>query len=529
MTACRAPAKPDRRRGPDGRFRCYKCPGELAVASALVRRAFAADFSRLRRRLAEELEQQQKASGEPTCARRELNSEDDQLFIALSGGDASLALLHVAVEQVQRRLRARLMQRQKHKREDSTLADHDVSRRKEEEADFGCCVALHVDMQRLFRRSADRLAVAWPVTYHTQAPPEGSAVSLHSSEKSEGYGVGLRLPVAASQSLPLQIQQAVARQWPGVRCVLLHPSGFEFSVVEDHGAEQQSECFAEVYRHPDGENLSQEQLQTVVQQELELRQLLARTFTEDKTSTQRLFRSIMLRAVRMYFARRLRSASCFGEVRPAFVCIGDSMSAAALALLERVTYGEGRLLGTEASLLDDRHLPLFHLCRPLVDLSKKELALFRRFEGLAVLPTQPYLLHEDSISVGEGGTPARNARPSVRWLLQDFLIDLQRDNAATLHNLISSCSKLEPTFTQWRQNEMPCCVCWTAPAVDLVEVLKEQGVFTARQKQVAEEHLLANASAKRLLCFACLRDATAGVGAAKVARTFTFNLREPLQ
>ncbi|KAL8453721.1 hypothetical protein Emag_001704 [Eimeria magna] len=352
-----------------------------------------------------------------------------------------------------RRLRARRMQRQKHKREGSNLADHDFPSRKEEEADFGCCVALHVDMQRLFRGTTRQRAVASPATHRIQEPSGSPAVGPYPTERSGGCRPGLQLPVAASQSLPLQIQHAVAKQWPGVRCVLLHPSGFEFTVVEDRVAEQQSGGFVEVFRHPDGESVSQEQLQTIMQQEEELRQLLARAFTEDKTSTERLCRSIMLRAVRLYFSRRLKSAGCSGEARPAFLCFGDSMSAAALAVLERVTYGEGRLLGTDASLLDDRHLPLFHLCRPLVDLWKKELALFRHFEALAVLPTQPYFLHEDSISLGAGEISARNTRPSVRWLLQDFLIDLQRDNAATLHNLISACSKLEPTFTQWKQNE----------------------------------------------------------------------------
>ncbi|KAL8432269.1 hypothetical protein ACSSS7_004729 [Eimeria intestinalis] len=467
MTASRAPAKPDRRRGSDGRFRCYKCPGELAVAAvrekccrsclqALVRKAFAAEFSGLRRRLAKDHEQESRARGGQASEGRQFQPEKDlPLFVALSGGDASLALLHVAVEQVQRRSRARLMQRQKHKGEESSVTDNEVSRRKEEEeADFGCCVALHVDMQRLFRRAHDQPAAAMPVTRPTQDPLPSSAVGSHSREKREACGAGgLRLPVAPSRSLPLRIQQAVAQHWPGVRCVLLHPSGFEFSVVEDQGSEHQSGGYMEVYRHSDGESLSQEQLQIIVQQEEELRQLLARAFTEDKTSTERLCRSITLRAVRTYFAPRLKTASSLREARPAFLCFGDSMSAAALAVLERVLYGEGRFLGTEASFLDDRHLPVFHLCRPLVELSKKELALFRQFEGLPVLPTQPYFLHEDSISAGGGETSLRNARPSVRWLLQEFLIDLLRDNAATLHNLISSCSKLEPTFTHWNQNE----------------------------------------------------------------------------
>ncbi|KAL8451671.1 hypothetical protein Emed_001833 [Eimeria media] len=496
MTACRTPVKPDRSRGPDGRFRCYKCPAEIAVAAvrekccrsclqALVRRSFAAAFSGLRRRLAEdhEQQQQQKARGDAFCDERGGNAEEDPLFVALSGGDASLSLLHVAVEQVQRRQRARLMQRQKLNRKGSNIADHDVPTRREEEADFGCCVALHVDMQRLFSGTTDQRALVLPVTHRVQEPPASPAVDPHSTERRGGCGSGLQLPVAASRSLPLQIQQAVDKQWPGVRCVLLHPSGFEFSVVEDHVTEQQSGGFVEVYRHPDGESFSQEQLENIVQQEEELRQLLARAFTEDKTSTERLCRSIMLRAIRMYFSRRSKIASCSREAPPAFLCFGDSMSAAALAVLERVTYGEGRLLGTEASLLDDRHLPLFHLCRPLVDLSKKELALFRHFEALAVLPTQPYHLHEDSISIRGEGTSLRNARPSVRWLLQDFLLDLQRDNAATLHNLISACSKLEPTFTRWRPDETPCCICWKANALDLSHVIKDEGVFTSRQKQ----------------------------------------------
>ena len=99
-----------------------------------------------------------------------------------------------------------------------------------------------------------------------------------------------------------------------------------------------------------------------------------------------------------------------------------------------------------------RHLPLFHICRPLVELSKKELALFRLFEGLAAVPTQPYLLHEDLL-FSPAGAPVRNPYPSVRWLLQEFIIGMEKDNSAVIHNLLSASRKLEPAFTGWSNDE----------------------------------------------------------------------------
>lgn len=100
-----------------------------------------------------------------------------------------------------------------------------------------------------------------------------------------------------------------------------------------------------------------------------------------------------------------------------------------------------------------RHLPLFHLCRPLVELSKKELALFRLFENLSALPTQPFLLHSDQLFISSVPT-VRNQNPSVRWLLQDFLIEMQKDNSATVHNLLSASRKLDPAFVQWGDNDI---------------------------------------------------------------------------
>ena len=100
-----------------------------------------------------------------------------------------------------------------------------------------------------------------------------------------------------------------------------------------------------------------------------------------------------------------------------------------------------------------RHLPVFHLCRPLVELSKKELALFRVFECLPILPTRPFFFHEDLLPCPLGA-PVRNPHPSVRLLLQDFLIELQRDKSATVHNLLSVCRKLEPAFSRWGKTDI---------------------------------------------------------------------------
>lgn len=92
------------------------------------------------------------------------------------------------------------------------------------------------------------------------------------------------------------------------------------------------------------------------------------------------------------------------------------------------------------------------MCRPLVELSKKELALFRLYEGIAALPTQPYLLHEDLLHSAEGNS-CRNSRPSVRWLLQDFLFGMQEDNSAAVRNLLSACEKLGAPFAGWTEDE----------------------------------------------------------------------------
>lgn len=61
-----------------------------------------------------------------------------------------------------------------------------------------------------------------------------------------------------------------------------------------------------------------------------------------------------LRALRQYFTQYRGSAAFSQGAFPAFLCVGDTASAAALGILERVSYGEGRLLGTESMPVDDR-------------------------------------------------------------------------------------------------------------------------------------------------------------------------------
>lgn len=490
----------------------------------LVKKAFAAELAKLRQRLAEQQNQHEPCT-RLTCLDREAGSEGPPLFVALSGGDASTSLLHAADELVQKRLRARLMQRQKQNRQGSASSEKGVRPTREDDADFGCCVALHVDMQRLFLPPGRVLEVVVSTSSHHKSPAEVLGADAHASERLENSDAAytLGLPAPTQQSLPLQLQQTVSRHWPSVRCVLLHPLGTEFSIVEAQRAEHRPRGFAEIHRQPGGDSCTQEQLESIIQQEDQLRDLLAQTFAEDKTAAEHLCRAIMLGAVRKYFFRRHGSATHAQGLPPAFLCVGDSAAVAALGVLERVTYGEGRLLATESAPLDDRHLPLFHLCRPFVELSKKELALFRLFEGLSAVPTRPYLLHEDHLPFSVVG-PVRNPHPSVRWLLQDFLVELLKDNAAILHNLLSASRKLEPTFIRWSQHEIPCCLCWKAPAVDLGQILCEPHVVTPRQLRIAKEHLLPNTISKRL-CFACIRDATAAASASRIARILACDMQ----
>lgn len=150
--AVRTPGKPDRTRDAGGRYHCYKCPHELAVAGVrekccrsclvqLVKKLFAAELAVLRQQLS-------------MIERRKFFCGCDDigppLFIAVSGGDASLALLHVANELLERRKSARRMQRNEKKTADKNNLKNNCDLVQKQDADFKCCVALHVDLQRLF-------------------------------------------------------------------------------------------------------------------------------------------------------------------------------------------------------------------------------------------------------------------------------------------------------------------------------------------------------------------------------------------
>lgn len=304
MSALRTPCKPERRRGVDGRFRCYRCPGELAVAGVrekccrnclllLVKKAFAAELACLRQKLAEHHRQQQSVCAGSTSQEYKLCNEGLPLFVAISGGDASFSLLHMANEVIQKRQRAHFMQRQKSSCQ--RVRPLEGKGPPAQEVDFACCVALHVDMQRLFLPPASVVEMRASTASQDQGITDGSTTGMRATEFEEGWETvrGLWRSVPSGQSLPLQLQQAVRRQCPAVRCVLLHPSGAEFAVVEKPDAEQHSGGYVEVYRRPGDDSCAREQLAAILQEDQLLRQLLAQTFAEDKTAAEHLCRAIM--------------------------------------------------------------------------------------------------------------------------------------------------------------------------------------------------------------------------------------------
>lgn len=57
-----------------------------------------------------------------------------------------------------------------------------------------------------------------------------------------------------------------------------------------------------------------------------------------------------MRALRGYF-KRMQGLGC---AYTPFLCTGETASAASLAVLERLSYGEGRCLGLETATIDNR-------------------------------------------------------------------------------------------------------------------------------------------------------------------------------
>ena len=90
-----------------------------------------------------------------------------------------------------------------------------------------------------------------------------------------------------------------------------------------------------------------------------------------------------------------------------------------------------------------RQQPLFVLCRPLVVMEKKELALFRLFGGLSTLRVLPYAFHMNACTGLVLQDAAANSLPSVRWLLQQFLSEMHSSNTATAYNLSSAVRRLD--------------------------------------------------------------------------------------
>ncbi|CDI78744.1 hypothetical protein, conserved [Eimeria acervulina] len=292
-----------------------------------------------------------------------LNSEDVPLYIAVSGGDASVSLLHLAAESVEKRLSRRLLQQQKGggltRPRDGAEGEKVGAGRNER--GFNACIALHVDIQRLLRPPA--AVVTARVAGESCCCASGvqtSAAAGAAAAAAEDSGVVLQgLAPHEGDSLAFQVQKAATDVGPHVQCVLLHPLGFSFSYVlakQQEGREAAAAATAaaapvEVYRHPDGRPWGREELERMQQQEERMRRLLAETFAVDKTAAERLTRALVAKVLRGYFERMQQDLRC---TYTPYLCTGDTASAAALSVLERLSYGEGRCLGLETSAIDGR-------------------------------------------------------------------------------------------------------------------------------------------------------------------------------
>lgn len=202
--------KPLRSRLPGGGFLCYKC-GEGGGADAavrekccrsclkgLVRKAFQTQLAALRNK-ASDLDAQRRREGEGGAAQvGELRRRP--LFVALSGGDASLSLASLIFEA--QRERNQVLLRQSAGTPEGGLP-----------SDAETAVLIHVDLQRLFVHRTPR-AVS-----ETAGAPDTSASSR------------LFFFPSNRDSLPLRLKKEAARLW-GADVVFIHPSGIEFRVDE---------------------------------------------------------------------------------------------------------------------------------------------------------------------------------------------------------------------------------------------------------------------------------------------------------
>ncbi|CDI75996.1 hypothetical protein, conserved [Eimeria praecox] len=552
MANNRYPAKPQRLRAADGTFRCYRCPQEVAVANGPQRKP------QQQQQLQEQQPQQQQPQQQEQPHKQQLQQQESQkdshkdaacglssggesesvpLYVAVSGGDASLSLLQLAAESIEKRL-SRMHARQQKTEGNAAGGGGGGGGRGGfgaggGEADFTACIAVHVDIQRLLRPPAAvveaRVGEAG-LAGGTQG--FGSSVSGVQTAAAEaaaaaaegGVVVGFAASPQRGKRLPLQIFETASAMGQHVHCVLLHPLGIPFSYVsveqQEGGAEGQAPI--EVYRHPDGRLWGRESLECMQKQEREMRKLLAKTFAADKAIAEKLCRTLMLKALRSYF-KSIHNSGC---TYTPFLCMGDTASAAALSVLERLSYGEGRCLSLETAAIDTRQSPLFLLCRPLVLLEKKEMALYRLFVGLESLNVSSFAFHMNACTgLAEEKAPT-NPYASVRWLLQQFLIDMHSSNNATAHNVSSAVRGLEdPLVNSDTPMSKPCCLCWKVPAVDVNCLLEDRSVFTPKQRQIITEYIQPREKTQDF-CFACMRDATAAESAAAFVFEFCLSPAE---
>ncbi|KFH17958.1 hypothetical protein TGMAS_311905 [Toxoplasma gondii MAS] len=172
----------------------------------------------------------------------------------------------------------------------------------------------------------------------------------------------------------------------------------------------------------------------------------------------------------------------------ALLCFGDSSTRLAVRLLLKACQGDGLTLQQEAQLVDDRFLPSFCLCRPLLSISAKEAAMYCRYAALPFLSTNPYSLvlpfpapslplpplpsrssntvanspassssstsssSSSSSASSSSSSPSSLSSPafvSVRsvplsFLIRSFLLDLQRNFPSTVSNVLKTSQKAVP-------------------------------------------------------------------------------------
>ncbi|XP_054245650.1 cytoplasmic tRNA 2-thiolation protein 2 [Indicator indicator] len=169
------------------------------------------------------------------------------------------------------------------------------------------------------------------------------------------------------------------------------------------------------------------------------------------------------------------------------VMTGESCTRVAIKLLTNMSLGRGAFVAVDTGFVDDRHGDVI-VVRPMRDYTAKEIAFYNHFFSVPTVTVPPLFTK-------------RREKPSIRYLIERFLLGLQEDFPSTISTVYRTGEKLSPDPAKASCEEERCLLCLCALDIAWEEDLALEPTLILEEPE--ESGAESKAAFIPLLCYGC--------------------------